>query len=522
MNNTDHPLIRLEKVKKIPLDLISILLVGLVLRLVNIGFRAIWYDDAFSILLARRNISEIIIGTAADTMPPGYYLLLHFWGLISQEIWFLRLLNVLFSLIAIMVIYAIVKHLHDTKAGLVAGFLVAISPFQIYHAQELRMYSILATALLFHLYIFILLIDDSRSFFSSRGLFIGFILSGVIALYTHNLAVFSFTGLNLVLLFQKRWRHLLQLFLAQIIMGLLFIPWLFLLPGQIQKIQTAFWTPKPGIIQIIQSVISILATLPLPQTAIFVVAVLIALILTLLVLKLKATKNWDKHINTIFIIMISPPVLLFIVSWFMRPIYVPRAFILSGILFYALTGLIVFLPRVDTKNTYDGNSFSSNKIDIPGKAVIALLMVLSIISIPYQYTYNLFPRSDFRSMINIAEQACDQDCVIIHDNKLSYFPSKVYSPDSNQVFIMDEPMSHNDSLAELSQMAMDIYAQKNIETTVNNYSDIRFVVFDKALQEYSAAGISEHPKIKWLKDNFILSEIKQVGDLQVHYFVNTK
>ena len=98
---------------------------------------------------------DIISGTAADTMPPFYYFLLHFWGFISQQIWFLRSLNVLLSITTIYMVYILVTSFGGKKAGLLAAFFTAISPFQVYHAQEIRMYVILELAI-DHAHIFFL------------------------------------------------------------------------------------------------------------------------------------------------------------------------------------------------------------------------------------------------------------------------------------------------------------------------------------------------------------------------------
>ncbi|MEN6482834.1 MAG: hypothetical protein ABFD29_11775, partial [Anaerolineaceae bacterium] len=72
-----------------------ILIGATVLRLYRIEARSIQYDDAFSYFLSIQSLSNIISGTAADTMPPFYYFLLHFWSLISTSIWFLRLLSLI-------------------------------------------------------------------------------------------------------------------------------------------------------------------------------------------------------------------------------------------------------------------------------------------------------------------------------------------------------------------------------------------------------------------------------------------
>ncbi len=65
------------------------------------------------------------------------------------------------STVTIYMIYIFVKMIGGKKAGLLAAFFTAISPFQIYHAQEIRMYVILELALITHIYFFVRLFIGS-------------------------------------------------------------------------------------------------------------------------------------------------------------------------------------------------------------------------------------------------------------------------------------------------------------------------------------------------------------------------
>ncbi|MBM2827467.1 MAG: 2 protein [Dehalococcoidia bacterium] len=47
---------------------ISVLAFGL--RVFHLGEQSLWYDEAFSILLARGDLESVIQRTALDTMPP--------------------------------------------------------------------------------------------------------------------------------------------------------------------------------------------------------------------------------------------------------------------------------------------------------------------------------------------------------------------------------------------------------------------------------------------------------------------
>ncbi len=74
---------------------LALVLLALLLRLPALAARPVWYDEAFSVLLAARPVGDILAGTAADTMPPGYYLALRLWMAAGQSIGFLRALNVI-------------------------------------------------------------------------------------------------------------------------------------------------------------------------------------------------------------------------------------------------------------------------------------------------------------------------------------------------------------------------------------------------------------------------------------------
>jgi hypothetical protein len=495
----------------------AVVLTGFVLRLINIGGKGIWYDDAFSILLANREIPQIISGTAADTMPPVYYFLLHFWGLVSQQIWFLRILNVILSTVVIYLIIKIVSRIANSKAALVAGMLTAISPFQIYHAQELRMYVILEFALLIHILAFVDLFVITNLNGIGKWKAVGLVLSGIVALYSHNLAVFTLAGLNIFLIVRRDWRSFSRNLLLQSIMLFAFLPWLVFLPGQIDKIQTAFWTPKPGLVQIIQSVLTMLGTLPLTQLSMYSIAILVTFLLVIILRRLSLSDLRRTNMLFVICLVFAPPFLLFVVSWFMRPIFVPRAFIVSGLFIYAFVGIILGGRNVSNE-TIEQNRMRTMKSKSQTIIIMVIFAIISAISLPFQYTYSSFPRSEFSQLIKIVGEGCTEDCLVVHDNKLSYFPALIYGPNVPQVFIMDEKGSHNDTLALKTQQAMGIFAEPDIQTAVGNKKMVRFVVFSKTISEYRDMGIAIHPNLEWLRGELIEKEHRSIGDLEFFFF----
>src|SRR3990170_4969642 len=60
-------------------------LVAFALRLYRLGDKDIWWDEGWSVWLARQDLGAIALRTASDEHPPLHYWLLHFWDIIAGE-----------------------------------------------------------------------------------------------------------------------------------------------------------------------------------------------------------------------------------------------------------------------------------------------------------------------------------------------------------------------------------------------------------------------------------------------------
>jgi uncharacterized membrane protein len=291
--------------------------VALVLRVIALSTRGIWYDDAFSFFLARSGVDQIVAGTAADTMPPLYYFALHLWMGMGNDIIILRSLNVSVSLALVILVFQLGRLLFNFRTGVTAALLTAVSPFQIYHAQELRMYGLLCLSLLLYLHFFshIYLSRDC----CARHLWIGLIAAGALAIYSHNLAVFTVVAADLLLVLQQRWRFLGRLVLAQVGIVLLAAPWLVKVPGQIAKIQRAFWTPEPGPLQLVQALVVFHTDLPVPDWLIPVAVAMSTLFAMLGSSELLRRWRGDARVQLLAAFAYFPPLLMFVTSYVMRP-----------------------------------------------------------------------------------------------------------------------------------------------------------------------------------------------------------
>jgi len=474
------------------------ILLAAVLRSVASGTRPIWYDDAFSLLLARQDPASIVRGTAADTMPPLYYFLLHGWMAIGSTVGEWRLLNIILSSATIALVVAIGRRLFDARVGLLAGLFAAVSPLQIYQAQEIRMYALLTLGLTAYVWAIVELWKGAHD--RPWWLWAVVVAGGAIATYTHNLAAFSLLAVNVSFLFRREWPFLRRLVLAQLGIALLLIPWLLFLPGQIAKIQAAFWTPRPGLLEVLQAALLFHGYLPLAPDLQAGLLVLSFLAIALAGFTLIRNGQGD---GTGFLVAVLtvPPALLFAISYVMRPVFVPRAFLPSALAYLMLAAAAVRAAPKPVR-----------------LAIVGCLLASAAISLPAQYSYHSFPRSPFPEAAGYLASRAGPESAVVHDNKLSFFPMAIYAPLLEQSFLPDAPGSPNDTLAAATQQAIGLFPAAGIEEATEGAEAVYFVVFERAIEEYRAAGLEDHPILAWLRSHFHQEEVTPFGDLEVYVF----
>ena len=149
----------------VPLLVIIITLVGGWLRIFLLGSKGLWLDETFSIWLAKHSVVDMLQWIVKiDQHPPLYYLLLHYWIALNGDTpYYVRLLSALFGAGTIPIIYLIGKRMSGAVMGLAAAVILALSPFNIYFAQETRMYTLLTFNAAVAIYALVRLLTDPRS-----------------------------------------------------------------------------------------------------------------------------------------------------------------------------------------------------------------------------------------------------------------------------------------------------------------------------------------------------------------------
>ena len=159
-----------------------ILLLATFFRFYHLPGQSLWSDEGNSVALARRSLAEIARRTAFDIHPPFYYWLLKIWtGLFGDSEAGLRSLSAVLGVACVYLTWHIAVRLLGRRVALIATLIAALSPFQIYYAQEARMYMLLALLGTLTILLAVLLVDQ----FDSLWLKIGYIATVTAGLYTH-------------------------------------------------------------------------------------------------------------------------------------------------------------------------------------------------------------------------------------------------------------------------------------------------------------------------------------------------
>jgi 4-amino-4-deoxy-L-arabinose transferase-like glycosyltransferase len=480
-------------------------LLALVVRLLGIVSRPIWYDEAFAILFSAKGPAAMLYGTltptgagAADIHPLGYYTLLWLWmQTFGQSLVATRLLSILAGTTTVFLVWLLARELFNEKIAFVASLFVALAPFQVHYSQEIRMYSFLALWLLLATYAYV------------RGAkgggvrwWILFAVSAALAQYTHNLAGFYLVPLALTPLLRRDWKSLRSVVLAGMGALLLYLPWLIQLPSQLAKVSSVYWVERPGVEKLFTLLLVYVTNLPLPNNTLLFVGLFIALAVFIIAATQTFRRN-NRNANALwlFYLAFAPPLLLFLISQWI-PVYIERALLPSGVLFCVWLAWALFdtsLPRVFQYG------------------LVGLLAAGAGMGIYQHVTYRGFPYAPFREMETSIQSRMQAGDAIVHASKATLLPSAYYNPDLPQTFIADPPGSGIDTYAPATQQVVGRIASPDMESATRGARRVWFIVFQWHIDAYARMGRA-HPLLEPLKQNYTLESADTWGDIRIYLF----
>ena len=129
--------------------MVAVLLLATFLRFYALDQSSLWSDEGNTWAMLGRDFGAIAQAAAADIHPPGYYWLLKLWSLIfGSSAYAMRSFSAVAGVLLVLVVDRIGRRaapaVQGRWLGLLAAFVAAVNPFQIYYSQEARMYMLLA------------------------------------------------------------------------------------------------------------------------------------------------------------------------------------------------------------------------------------------------------------------------------------------------------------------------------------------------------------------------------------------
>lgn len=328
--------------------LIIILLAGLV-YFMGIAHESIWFDEAFSYMMASHSPGEILgLMITADNHPPLYYLLLNVvMSIFGNSVWALRLLSVLGAIGLVGLGAGPVRRIFGNRTAFIYAGVVLFTPVVLIYAHEARMYSLASfcvTASVLYGYL--------AAKYNSRRDWFAFGLASLAAAYLHYYGLMAAFFIHLLIflwmLFKKR--EALKPYLvtvAAVTVG--YLPWLVFLYRQVTMVNKGFWVPAVTWQGILNGLIQPFAYKDssgpsAPVMTILLVSSAILIVVGLLIAKRKASDEWPFGLFALTILLCSfvSPILISLVS---SPIFYARYIVVLDGLFLLLLSLgISLLP----------------------------------------------------------------------------------------------------------------------------------------------------------------------------------
>lgn len=123
--------------------LLLILLLAFGLRVAYLDGQSLWSDEFLSLDRSRVAFGDLL-GQLPVEHVPLYFWSLRAWTLIAGDTDFaLRFVSVVWSTLAVALLYRLAARLAAPAVAVLAAFLLAINPLQVWYAQEARMYAML-------------------------------------------------------------------------------------------------------------------------------------------------------------------------------------------------------------------------------------------------------------------------------------------------------------------------------------------------------------------------------------------
>lgn len=306
--------------------------------------QSVWFDEAYSIWLAKQPVGELLRLTSLDTHPPFYYLLLKGWAaMFGWGEFALRSLSVLAMGGALAIGVVLVRRFLGVRAALVALVFATFAPFLLRYGFEIRMYALASLIGIVATYILVRAVEEKER---RRQLWLYALYAILVALGIYTLYYMALLWIVHVVwlvwlaryrkesIFKQRW------WLAYLGSLVLFLPWL---PTFMKQLTNGALAPISQQMTV-ENMVGVMSFTFLYQPSwqlngllSLVIALVIGLAIYVGVRAFKQVDKKQKPYLMLLALYALLPVLLIALISLARPMYVERY------LAHVLIGLVLFL-----------------------------------------------------------------------------------------------------------------------------------------------------------------------------------
>lgn len=399
------------------------ILLGTALRLFDLDYQSLWFDEAFSVAVAKLTPWQILANAGQSVHPPFYYLLLHFWieigGVTDYSV---RFLSAGFSILSIALIYRIGQVIFNHRVGIWAALMLTLFPFQVQFAQETRMYTLILLLTLITLFAFVKAIQTNKWRWWNI-----YLVAFILGLYTHYLIGFIiFTYHFFIAFYWRDYRRVWPpLLITDLIALIVFLPQVIAFFEQAGVVfGSNYWLASPPVVYIfITMYYLILGDYPRSTFMIYIGLFLVLSLLAISSYQIFARKP-DKSTRWQLLLFMGiwvPIILIFTISQF-KPIYLIRTLIICTPFLTLL--LAAALQRAQ---------FNS-----PLPYLTGILAVLILVTFFNFYAAPVHTKEPLREIADQVWQNKEQGDLVVHTSQWTAIPFIVYAqPEEN--YLLSEP-----------------------------------------------------------------------------------
>ena len=181
----------------------------------RLGIPSVWYDEAFSVELARQPLPllwHIIFGPEPNM--ELYYLFLHYWLAFTSLLGFhatefvVRFPSAIFAACSTLVVFAIGQRFLGTLAGTLGSVLYLLNGLQLTYAQQTRSYAMQLLLICIAYYAFFNILASKKQ--AKEGWMI-YVVTWALAVYTHLFSLLillsQFIAIVGILILPNQWRN---------------------------------------------------------------------------------------------------------------------------------------------------------------------------------------------------------------------------------------------------------------------------------------------------------------------------